>query len=681
MKKILINALKIAFIAYTLSLTSYFNATFTIVLAAIFALILPIHSLIFILPFIITKDYFIIKILASVIAINICLSFIIKSTKKTIFITLALEMIVVTILYAVIKDVNIANSIASLILSLTIITLFNFLYSLSYENKNTCYINNLRIFEIFLLAISFSNILISDSNHMLILFIIILSYLRYLLDKYSFSFVSLLTFMLFLLFIDKTSSPIILILTIALFIPSVPTILFYALFSIYFHKLEFFDSIFVTIPVIVFYLINFFSQTTKITEHSVKTLDLFDRYLNITDDFLNKTSNTNLTIDAKIHSLYDTYCVHCTNLKNCIKKNKVDTYNYLYLCSTYQGDLRTLNIPNTLKKFIINCPCYIEMLNTEKVEGLTTNNTPVINHIHELTKCLKQEIGETKDYIKYYNLESYLIKLGYRITDFNVKIKDNLPEMSFKVLNASPDKITSVLVNQASFYFKASYDCTIKNNEVFLFLKPKIKLTFQHHSMAKNNDVLSGDNFFIKKEHNYRYMFALSDGMGSGFNAFCQSKEMLNLVNNISKLSLNTETNVNLINNVYRIKSNPENYATLDLLQIDCVNKEAILFKMGGTNTYLLSGKTLKVLYNNNPPLGFSNLNESFKFKISRGDIIIMLSDGVTEHIQTEDLNEFLSSLYFKNTTRIVHDIIEYVSNKQKNGLKDDLSALAIKIV
>ncbi len=681
MKKIFINALKISLVAYTISLSTSFNITFIILLTIIFSIILPFHSPIFLITSLLNKNYYLFKILLAIILINILLQFIIKKSNRNLILSILTETLISLFLIYFFKDRNYIYLLVSCFISVAIMGIFIFLSTLSYDKNPTIHIKNNRLFEIFILSISYSNIIISKSPYSLELTIIILSYLRFLMNKYSFSFISLLNFFLYFLYLNPAKSPVLFFFTTAFFEPNLIIISMYSLYIIVVYKLSFLRYLLLITPLFALYLSYVINAPKKSKTKEIKAIDAFNNYLEITENFLNKTGNNNLDIEAKISNLYEGYCLNCSSHKSCFKKNKIATYNYLFLCTTYKGDLKTISLPESLKKFILACPYYKEMILTEKTTITSTNNSPIIKHIKSLTNELKTELENNKENALYYNLESYLISLGYRIKDYSFSIKDNLPEISFKVLNASISKINHVLVKQASFFLKHTYACQIQDGIVYLYMQPKIKLTFEHHSLAKENANLSGDNFYIKRDHNYKYLFALSDGMGSGYNAFCQSKEILNLVSNMSRLPLDIDTNISLINNVYQMKDNQENYATLDLLQIDCVNKECILYKLGGTNTYLVSGKNLKVLYNNNPPIGVTNISDSFRFKVNKGDVIVMLSDGVTEHVPANELNNLLLSLYLKNTTRIVNDILEFVTQRHKNVIKDDLSALAIKVL
>ena len=85
---------------------------------------------------------------------------------------------------------------------------------------------------------------------------------------------------------------------------------------------------------------------------------------------------------------------------------------------------------------------------------------------------------------------------------------------------------------------------------------PIIKITYALAVLAKDGNLMSGDNYYIKKEPNSNYMFALSDGMGSGYNAYLESVDLLRIIKELSNYHFRTNTILNLLSEIYELRSN-----------------------------------------------------------------------------------------------------------------------------
>ena len=72
-------------------------------------------------------------------------------------------------------------------------------------------------------------------------------------------------------------------------------------------------------------------------------------------------------------------------------------------------------------------------------------------------------------------------------------------------------------------------------------------------------------------------------------------------------------------------------------------------------------------------------MNSTFNFEIASGDLIFLLSDGITDFI---DQNEFYSLIdVSESPENICSKIIDHLKIKEKNNLKDDLSLIVIKSI
>ena len=72
-------------------------------------------------------------------------------------------------------------------------------------------------------------------------------------------------------------------------------------------------------------------------------------------------------------------------------------------------------------------------------------------------------------------------------------------------------------------------------------------------------------------------------------------------------------------------------------------------------------------------------MNSSFTFDINSGDIIFLLSDGITDFVSQDEFKELIDVSLSPEI--ICNTIIEHIKTKEKSKLKDDLSLIVIKSI
>ena len=167
--------------------------------------------------------------------------------------------------------------------------------------------------------------------------------------------------------------------------------------------------------------------------------------------------------------------------------------------------------------------------------------------------------------------------------------------------------------------------------------------------------------------------------MGSGYNAYIESVDTLRIIKTLSSYHFRIKTMLKLLEDIYELRASYDHYATLDLLSIDTANKKMELYKMGSTTTYILHDNILTAYQNKALPHKLDEMNSSFNIDINSGDLIFLLSDGISDFINQD---EFYSLIKVNETPdNICTNIINHIKKKEKNNLKDDLSLIVIKSI
>ena len=164
--------------------------------------------------------------------------------------------------------------------------------------------------------------------------------------------------------------------------------------------------------------------------------------------------------------------------------------------------------------------------------------------------------------------------------------------------------------------------------------------------MKKSKTRVSGDCFSFLKTEEGKYVVALSDGMGSGREANKLSESAIGLFEQLLSCGVSIRLSLNLVNMLISIK-NTEKYATMDVASIDLYTGETEFFKMGAMPSLVVSGNNMDYIQINNLPAGLHR--ESYvqceKRKLSDGEFIIMMTDGVYEKLSGGMGSKFMDNV------------------------------------
>lgn len=401
------------------------------------------------------------------------------------------------------------------------------------------------------------------------------------------------------------------------------------------------------------------------TDYINALFDDFNKYLNLLNQEYAKNNQIKEIKENKLQEISSIYCNHCH--KNTLCKSKMDR-RYSFLSGAMLG----------LKQNIFDCPYYskFEVDLDLNYANKAFEYSAIKSLAFELSFLYNQSLLLKKEYNHFMNL---LANYGYIPLHLDINLAS--PSLFFSIeLSHQKPLIESLLLRCSYKAFGEALELKIVDHKIYFYKKPMIKITYAHTILAKEGNLMSGDNYYIKKDFNSSYIFALSDGMGSGLNAYTESKEALKTIKTLSSYHFRTKTILKLLEDIYELRSNYDRYATLDFLSIDTANRKLQLYKMGSSSTYILHNHQLYTYENQTLPLKLDEVNSSYELDIYSGDFIFLLSDGIGDFITPD---EFFSIIENQNQTadEACYAIIEYIKHKENNQLKDDLSLIVIKAI
>lgn len=218
---------------------------------------------------------------------------------------------------------------------------------------------------------------------------------------------------------------------------------------------------------------------------------------------------------------------------------------------------------------------------------------------------------------------------------------------------------------------------------LFLIYREKsaytVKSGYSQRSMKAGN--LCGDTVGIFTSDCGYYNFLISDGMGTGSRAAIDSSLTASVIEKLICSSFNFESACKTVNNALIMKSTDESIATVDAVQFNPYNCKAVFFKAGGTISLIRRGDKISVIEKSSLPLGIiRNVPLAVEeTELKKGDIILMLSDGVT-NTDCGWINDELLAWSKSDMQSLASHIASLAALRSESSTRDDITVVALKI-
>lgn len=192
-----------------------------------------------------------------------------------------------------------------------------------------------------------------------------------------------------------------------------------------------------------------------------------------------------------------------------------------------------------------------------------------------------------------------------------------------------------------------------------------------------------GDHIAVFTNDRACFYALISDGMGSGEAASETSGLCTQFLERMLSAGNRTEVSLRMLNTLLLAKNEGgggECSATVDLMELDTVCRQATFAKSGAAPTYVVRGGTVYKLRSRSLPLGIlrDSAPELLHFRTHPGDVVVMVSDGVTlGNDECPWLIDLLSTPLPDSMDNLRLDILRRAI---ASGSPDDLSAIAIRV-
>ena len=221
--------------------------------------------------------------------------------------------------------------------------------------------------------------------------------------------------------------------------------------------------------------------------------------------------------------------------------------------------------------------------------------------------------------------------------------------------------------------------------ETIVFVeKPTFQVLTGMAKIEKAGSQISGDNFLVVDIPGGRKCVLLSDGMGSGQDAFEESKLILELAEVLLEAGIEPELVIEMINATLVTGNEDIVFGTLDMCILDQYRGMCEYIKAGSATTYELTKFGSKIYQATTLPLGILadiKLDHYYSHMDDNG-YIVMITDGVLELIPNEKRETYIQTIMeaakTRNPNELAQIILTSVLELQQGNAVDDMLVLVI---
>lgn len=196
-------------------------------------------------------------------------------------------------------------------------------------------------------------------------------------------------------------------------------------------------------------------------------------------------------------------------------------------------------------------------------------------------------------------------------------------------------------------------------------------------SAPKDKNEVNGDSYACFEAGAHQYM-VICDGMGSGMSAGLTSRLCVDMLSKMLSATGDTVSVLSMLNSIVRAKSE-ECSSTVDLFEFDLITGEGRFVKSGACPSFVKRGKNVYTLQSKTAPIGIMKRldAEELNFSLNKGDVCVMMSDGVAESAQdVKWITKYLSEAE-GDEREITKGILTEI---KRRGIKDDVTVISAVI-
>lgn len=406
-----------------------------------------------------------------------------------------------------------------------------------------------------------------------------------------------------------------------------------------------------------------------------------------------------------VQNVAERVCKRCRNCSSCWGEGQAQTYEIiknLFSAVQRRGWAEQYDLPSGFKNMCFSSNTLV--LETNKVyelyrvnmvweKKLSENKLIMSKQLAEVGGLVNNLASEIKDNFGFEtSIENNIIML---LDEFGVKVKEvvafpekqrlkvfvavkdcTTPQICEKTVLAAVEKVTGKSMRVTTEGVKEGI-CTAVYHE-----KENFSVSTGISRIRPESEKVSGDSYAIITPGDGKTIIALSDGMGTGEKAAKESKVAVNLLEKLLNAGIEKEAAIKLINSVLILKAYDESFATLDMLVFDMYSGEGEFIKTGGVASYIKRGNNVITINAGSLPAGIISTCDvkNHKLALKPDDIIVILSDGVTDAFRDENTIPKILKTFETSDMKKMSDVIMEQAVRRVIRPHDDMTVICALI-
>lgn len=190
---------------------------------------------------------------------------------------------------------------------------------------------------------------------------------------------------------------------------------------------------------------------------------------------------------------------------------------------------------------------------------------------------------------------------------------------------------------------------------------------------------VSGDSYTFERIGD-RFLVALADGMGTGETAGAGSGAAVDLIECFYKAGFDSTSALSGVNRFLKVSA--ENYSAVDVAVCDLDSAEVDIIKIGSPPCFIKTQDTVLKIEGKSLPIGVLDEMRPFvvKKKLYTGQMLIFVTDGVSDCFSGDKLPEYINGLDGRNPETLANKVLSRALELSGGVPRDDMTVIAVRL-
>lgn len=404
------------------------------------------------------------------------------------------------------------------------------------------------------------------------------------------------------------------------------------------------------------------------------------------------------TADRLAHDIAQNYCGKCPDRDECFSALGEDTYTVIKPMAESamdRGKVTILDMPPFITSRCSKTHSLASVINStadsyrrkrEINDGALIGKKMMSEQFAGMAAVLDSLASKSAEQVNFAGDEVEYLKselLKHNVVASELVVCGNGTNTSAVVLVREQDAGKAIIAKILSRGLKTRLEVSKiedrgTQKSVHLDSAPIFEVAYGIAECSRDGEEVSGDSRSILCPSRSRRLFAICDGMGSGENASKASRDAVNMIESFYRAGFDDNIILSLVNKLLKL-SLDDCFTTLDIAVIDTGSGGLDVIKLGSASSFIVRKDNVEALSCTLPPAGiFDGVQPlTCRYQLFDGDMLIMMSDGVFDALESRGVIEIVDKLDTVNPQILADALLD---TAKKNGAEDDCTVLAMRI-